>query len=79
MLLTLASVGIYSSAFSVSVIENDKNSKACVQQKKDVRIVGVKRERERTREREEMRSSCTDSFKPDCLILIAVQPTKLLF
>lgn len=67
--LTLVSVGIYSSACSVSLIENDKNSNARVQQKRE-KMSGLWKK---------MRSSCTDSFKPDCLILIAVQPTKLLF
>lgn len=32
---TLLSVGIYSSAFWVSLIENDKNSNVCVQQKRE--------------------------------------------
>lgn len=41
----------------------------CVQQKREEMSGCVKK----------MRSSCTDSFQAACVILIAVQPTKLLF
>lgn len=42
----------------------------CVQQKREEMSVLCEKK---------MRSSCTDSFQAACVILIAVQPTKLLF